>query len=59
MNILFLVRVPACLEVEEMPAVIYPVLLPTPGAETHTSRGDEKTGLKELKADKTETTESW
>lgn len=41
-----------------MQAVTYPVQLP-PGAETHTSRGDEKTGLKEMKADKMETTESW
>lgn len=55
---LFLVRVPARLVEEEMQAVICPVLLP-PGAETYTSRGDEKTGLKEMKADKMETTESW
>lgn len=58
MFFLFLVRDPAHLVEEEVQAVTYPVQLP-PGAETHTSRGDEKTGLKEMKADKMETTESW
>lgn len=57
--VLLFVRVPARLVVEEMQAVIYPMPLPLLGAETHTSRGDEKTGLKELKADKMETIESW
>lgn len=54
-----LVRVPAHLGVEEMLAVTYPVLLPLPGAETHTNKEDVKTGLKELKADKMETIVSW
>ena len=30
-----------------MQAVIYPALLPPPGAETRTSRGDETRGLKD------------
>jgi len=42
-----------------MQAVIYPVALPPFEAETRTSRGDWKTGSKDLKAEKMGTTGSW
>lgn len=42
-----------------MQAAIYPALLPPTGAETHTNRGDGKTGSKDLTADKMEIIESW
>lgn len=58
-SVVCLVRGRAHLVVERMRAVIYPLLLPLSGAETHTSRGDEKSVLKDLKAEKMETIESW
>lgn len=54
-----LLRVLVYLVVEEMRVVICPVPLSLPGAETQTSTGEEKTGLKELKVDMMETIGSW
>lgn len=59
LQVLFLIRVLVHLAVEEMQVVIYPTLPLPPGAETRTNREDERTELKELKADKMETIESW